>query len=91
MKQELAAVEKQKKQIQKLSPPVLKDQFNKALNNKQKAKLAAETVFINANSKQNEAIKAVNKNWSLADENISTKLSVIVNGESKTQAILAEK
>ncbi|WP_016605484.1 pertactin-like passenger domain-containing protein, partial [Yersinia pestis] len=51
----------------------------------------AETVFINANSKQNEAIKAVNKNWSLADENISTKLSVIVNGESKTQAILAEK
>lgn len=40
---------------------------------------------------KNEAIKAVNKNWSLADENISTKLSVIVNGESKTQAILAEK
>ncbi|MGP9144307.1 autotransporter outer membrane beta-barrel domain-containing protein [Yersinia pestis] len=93
VKQELAAVEKKQKEANTeiITTSIEKDQFNKALNNKQKAKLAAETVFINANSKQNEAIKAVNKNWSLADENISTKLSVIVNGESKTQAILAEK
>ncbi len=93
VKQELAAVEKKQKEANTeiITTSIEKDQFNKALNNKQKAKLAAETVFINANSKQNEAIKAVNKNWSLADENISKKLSVIVNGESKTQAILAEK
>ncbi|WP_444823362.1 autotransporter YapB [Yersinia pseudotuberculosis] len=93
VKQELAAVEKKQKEANTeiITTSIEKDQFNKALNNKQKAKLAAETVLINANSKQNEAIKAVNKNWSLADENISTKLSVIVNGESKTQAILAEK
>ncbi|ABS47571.1 MULTISPECIES: autotransporter YapB [Yersinia pseudotuberculosis complex] len=93
VKQELAAVEKKQTEAKKeiITTSIEKDQFNKALNNTQKAKLAAETVFINANSKQNEAIKAVNKNWSLADENISTKLSVIVNGESKTQAILTEK
>ncbi|MHC4057406.1 outer membrane autotransporter barrel domain-containing protein, partial [Yersinia pseudotuberculosis] len=93
VKQELAAVEKKQKEANTeiITTSLEKDQFNKALNNTQKAKLAAETVFINANSKQNEAIKAVNKNWSLADENISKKLSVIVNGESKTQAILAEK
>ncbi len=93
VKQELAAVEKKQKEANTeiITTSIEKDQFNKALNNTQKAKLAAETVFINANSKQNEAIKAVNKNWSLADENISKKLSVIVNGESKTQAILAEK
>lgn len=62
VKQELAAVEKTKEaNTEIITTSIEKDQFNKALNNKQKAKLAAETVFINANSKQNEAIKAVNK------------------------------
>ncbi|SUB29692.1 pertactin family virulence factor/autotransporter [Yersinia pseudotuberculosis] len=53
--------------------------------------MAAEATLADANNKQNEAIKAVNKNWSVLDENISKKLAAMVNGESKTQAILAEK
>ncbi|BFI61456.1 autotransporter protein [Yersinia pseudotuberculosis] len=93
VKQELTAVEKTKKEAktEAITTSIEKDQFNKALSNKQKAKLAAEATLADANNKQNEAIKAVNKNWSVLDENISKKLAAMVNGESKTQAILAEK
>ncbi len=93
VKQELTAVEKKQTEANTeiITTSLKKDQFNETLNNTQKAKLAAEATLADANNKQNEAIKAVNKNWSVLDENISKKLAAMVNGESKTQAILAEK
>ncbi|AHK18031.1 pertactin [Yersinia similis] len=93
VKQELAAAKKAQKEAktEAITTSIEKDQFNKALSNKQKAKLATEATLADANNKQSEAIKAVNKNWSVLDENISKKLAAMVNGESKTQAILAEK
>ncbi|WP_145480657.1 autotransporter YapB [Yersinia similis] len=93
VKQELAAAKKAQKEAktEAITTSIEKDQFNKALSNKQKAKLATEATLADANNKQSEAIKAVNKNWSVLDDNISKKLAAMVNGESKTQAILAEK
>ncbi|CNE76779.1 pertactin family virulence factor/autotransporter [Yersinia similis] len=93
VKQELAAAKKAQKKAktEAITTSIEKDQFNKALSNKQKAKLATEATLADANNKQSEAIKAVNKNWSVLDDNISKKLAAMVNGESKTQAVLAEK
>ncbi len=93
VKQELAAVEKKQKEANTeiITTSIEKDQFNKALNNKQKAKLVAEAVLINTNNRQNEAIKAVNENWSLSTDNLSTKLITMVNRESEIQTALDER
>ncbi len=93
VKQELAAVEKKQKEANTeiITTSLEKDQFNKALNNKQKAKLVAEAVLINTNNRQNEAIKAVNENWSLSTDNLSTKLITMVNRESEIQTALDER
>ncbi|AJJ08976.1 outer membrane autotransporter barrel domain protein [Yersinia pseudotuberculosis] len=93
VKQELAAVEKKQKEANTeiITTSIEKDQFNKALNNKQKAKLVAEAVLINTNNRQNEAIKAVNENWSLSTDNLSSKLITMVNRESEIQTALDER
>ncbi|WP_145500615.1 autotransporter outer membrane beta-barrel domain-containing protein [Yersinia similis] len=90
VKQELAAAKKAQKEAktEAITTSIEKDQFNKALSNKQKAKLATEATLADANNKQSEAIKAVNKNWSVLDDNLSAKLVKMVNRESEIQTAL---